>query len=48
MNVKKELKKANEEINKQILEDGADVFEKLMSENEFDDTKKTQKKNNDN
>lgn len=47
MKVKKELQKANEEINAQILQEGSDVYDKLIAENEFiDDSAFKDKKNN--
>ncbi len=39
MKVKKELKKANDKINNQILEDGREVYDKLMLENSFNGEK---------
>lgn len=47
MKIKKELQKANEEINVQILQEGSDVYDKLIAENEFiDDSTYKDKKNN--
>lgn len=40
MKVKKELQKANDRINDQILEEGRDVYDKLMLENIFIEEKK--------
>ncbi len=39
MKVKKELKKANDKINNQILEEGQEVYDKLMLENSFNGEK---------